>query len=156
MKYQRLTKEQLESLESEFINFLATQSITSKEWADIKTNKPDVAEEEIDIFSDLIWEGVLSKVNFLENISETQMHLFSVEQKEIRLISVKVLNPDIDLRTAEGFGWFKKNFQGDYVDYLTASKAYKTEKHLEIFDLIRQGAVITKGELFQWFDNMIN
>lgn len=156
MKYQRLTKEQLEELHQEFINFLATQSITAKEWDDIKKNKPEVAEQELDVFSDLIWEGVLSKVTYLENISERQMHLFAAEEKEIRLISVKVLNPDIDLTTKVGFDWFKKNFQGDFVDYLTASKAYKEEKNTELFNLIKQGASITKGELFQWFDNMIN
>ena len=60
MQYTRLTKEQLEELHPEFINFLATQTITAAEWEDIKTNKPKVAEEEIDIFSDLVWEGVLT------------------------------------------------------------------------------------------------
>jgi len=156
MKYQRLTKEQFEELHQEFINFLATQSITAQEWSELKATKPEVAEQELDVFSDLIWEGVLSKVNYLENISAQQMHLFSVEKKEIRLISVKVLNPDIDLTTHIGFDWFKKNFQGDFVDYLTASKAFKEEKNTEIFNLIKQGANITKGELFQWFDKMIN
>ena len=68
MKYQRLTKEQFEELHQEFINFLATQSITAKECDDIKKNKPEVAEQELDVFSDLIWEGVLSKVKYLENI----------------------------------------------------------------------------------------
>ena len=36
MKYARLTKEQFEELHQEFINFLATQSITADEWEDIK------------------------------------------------------------------------------------------------------------------------
>jgi hypothetical protein len=156
MKYQRLSKEQFEELHQEFINFLATQSITAMEWSQIKEEKPEVAEQELDVFSDLIWEGVLSKVEYLENISAKQMHLFEAGKKEIRLISVKVLNPEIDLTTKVGFDWFKKNFQGDFVDYLTASKAYKEEKNTELFNLIRQGAHITKGELFQWFDNMIN
>ncbi|MDC0463888.1 DUF6495 family protein, partial [Flavobacteriaceae bacterium] len=69
MKYTRLTKEQFEELNQEFINFLATQSITAKEWKEIKKQKPAVAEEELDIFSDLVWEGVLSKVDYLENIA---------------------------------------------------------------------------------------
>ena len=51
MKYARLTKEQFEELNKEFINFLATQSITADEWQDIKANKPEVAEEELDVFS---------------------------------------------------------------------------------------------------------
>ena len=75
MKYTRLTKEQFEELNQEFINFLATQSITADEWKDIKEQKPEVAEEELDVFSDLVWEGVLSKVAYLENIAPQHMYL---------------------------------------------------------------------------------
>ncbi|MDE3740695.1 DUF6495 family protein [Maribacter polysaccharolyticus] len=155
MKYTRLTKQQLEELHQEFINFLATQSITAEEWEHIKANKPEVAEEELDVFSDLIWEGVLNKVTYLENVSALQMHLFELTDKEMKLISVKVMNPDIDLTTKVGFGWFKKNWQSDFVEYLTASKAYGEDKNLDKFNLIQQGAVITKGDLYQWFNNMI-
>ncbi len=155
MKYTRLSKEQLEELHPEFINFLASQSITGDEWSDIKTNKPDVAEDEIDVFSDLIWEGVLSKVSYLENISTQQMHLFAMEEKEMKLISVKLRNPEVDLTTKTGFDWFKKNWQSDFVDYLTASKMYTDDKNLDKFKLIEQGAVITKGDLYRWFDKVI-
>ncbi len=156
MKYQRLTKEQLEELHKEFINFLATQSITADEWTMIKTNRPKEAEQELDVFSDLIWEGVLTKVQYLENISTQHMHLFHCAEKEMKLFSVKVLNPDIDLTTEIGFNWFKKNWQSDFVEYLTASKAYTEDKNLDIFNLIRQGAVITKGGLYQWFESMMD
>lgn len=155
MKYSRLTKEQLEELHEEFINFLAAQSITAEEWKRLKAEKPQVAEEEIDVFSDLVWEGVLARVQYLENISENQMHLFHCAEKEMKLISVKVSNPGIDLRTREGFAWFKKNWQSDFVDYLTASKAYSEDPKSDRFELIRKGAVITKGQLYQWFDQMI-
>lgn len=155
MKYTRLTRQQLEELQQEFINFLATQSITGDEWDTLKKEKPEVAEEELDIFSDLIWEGVLYKVKYLENISAQHMHLFHTEEKEMKLISVKVMNPEIDLRTKEGFSWFKKNYQSDFVEYLTASKAYTADKNLDKFNLIKQGAVITKGELYQWFDDLM-
>ncbi|MEH6679424.1 MAG: DUF6495 family protein [Sediminicola sp.] len=155
MKYTRLTKQQLEELQKEFINFLATQSITADEWESLKRDKPQVAEEELDIFSDLVWEGVLNKVTYLENISAQSMHLFHLTDKEMKLISVKILNPDLDLTTPEGFGWFKKNWQSDFVEYLTASKAYGKEHNMDKFKLIQQGAVITKGELYQWFDKLI-
>lgn len=155
MKYTRLTKEQLQELEPEFINFLATQSITGDEWAKIKKDAPEVAEEELDVFSDLIWEGVLSKVLYLENISAQQMHLFELAEKEMKLIAVKVMNPKIDLTTEIGFNWFKKNWQSDFVEYMTAAKAYTDDKNLDKFQLIKQGAVITKGELYQWFESMM-
>ena len=155
MKYTRLTKQQFEELQQEFINFLATQSITADEWANLKIEKSKVAEEELDVFSDLIWEGVLNKVSYLENISAQQMHLFELTDKEMKLISVKVMNPKIDLTTQIGFSWFKKNWQSDFVEYLTASKAYTKDKNLDKFNLIQQGAAITKGDLYRWFDSMI-
>jgi len=155
VKYTRLTKEQLEELHPEFINFLATQSITKEEWDTLKNDKPEVAEEELDVFSDLVWEGVLNKVKYLENISEQQMHLFFLTEKEMKLIAVKVMNPDVDLTSTVGFNWFKKNWQSDFVDYMTASKAYTDEPNSDKFQLIQQGAIITKGELYQWFDKVI-
>ncbi|NNG10464.1 MAG: hypothetical protein HKM92_09830 [Arenibacter sp.] len=155
MKYTRLTKQQLEELHQEFINFLATQSITAEEWEQLKKEKPEVAEEELDIFSDLIWEGVLTKVEFLENVSAQHMHLFHLQEKEMKLISVKVMNPEIDLSTKEGFAWFKKNYQSDFVEYLTASKAYSENKNMDKFNLIKQGGVITKGDLYKWFQELI-
>ncbi|MGB5316784.1 MAG: DUF6495 family protein [Robiginitalea sp.] len=155
MKYTRLTREQLEELHPEFINFLATQSITAAEWESIKKEKPETAEQELDVFSDLIWEGVLSRVTFLENISTMHMHLFHCGAKEMKLISVRVHNPDIDLRTDVGFGWFKKNWQSDFVEYLTASKAYTEDPNKDKFQLIEQGAQITKGALFEWFEKII-
>ena len=156
MKYRRLTRQQLEELQPEFINFLATQSITGEEWESLKHYKPEVAEDEIDIFSDLIWEGVLVKVAFLENISAMNMHLFHCAEKEMKLLSVKIMNPDIDLTTKIGFDWFKKNWQSDFVEYLTASKAYSKEPNLDKFKLIEQGAVITKGDLYRWFEKVID
>jgi hypothetical protein len=155
LKYRRLTKQQLEELQPEFVNFLATQSITGEEWKNLKDEKPDVAEDEVDVFSDLIWEGVLTKVNYLENISAQHMHLFHCAEKEMKLISVKVMNPDIDLTTSIGFNWFKKNWQSDFVEYLTASKAY-VDVNLDKFKLIEQGASITKGDLYKWFETMIS
>jgi len=156
MKYTRLTKEQLGALETEFINFLATQSITGDEWAKINKEQPKVAEEELDVFSDLIWEGVLNKVIYLENISTQQMHLFHLMENEMKLIAVKVMNPEIDLTTEIGFNWFKKNWQSDFVDYMMASKSYTDTPNQDKFNLITQGAVITKGDLYKWFESMMD
>ena len=154
MKYRRLTKEQLEELHPEFINFLATQSITAEEWAKLKEEQPAVAEEEIDVFSDLIWEGVLGRVAYLENISPNHLHLFQVKEKSIELIAVKV-NNDLDLTTAAGFDWLRDHFADDSVEVMTASKMYAEEKNQEIFKLVEQGAAITKGSLYQWFEALI-
>ncbi len=149
MKYARLTKEQLEELHQEFITFLATQSITAEEWSALKKNSPQIAEDEIDIFSDLIWEGVLVKVNYLENCSKNQMYLFHLDNEEMHLILLITENEDVNFLTQEGLLWLEKNILNDAVTIFKASKKYTADKNSDIFQLIQQGAVITDGELFE-------
>ncbi|MGH1387544.1 DUF6495 family protein [Kordia sp.] len=155
MKYTRLTKEQLEELHQEFINFLATQSITADEWATLKTEKPAVAEQEIDVFSDLVWEGVLTQATYLENISSQHMYLFHLREDEMKLIAVKILNESIDITTKEGFAWLQENYSTEEVEILTANKAYSEDRNADKFALLQQGSNITKGQLFQWFETMM-
>ena len=156
MKYSRLTKEQFEELHQEFINFLAAQSITAKEWDEIKRDKPKVAEDEMDVFSDLIWEGVLDKVTYLEHFSTQQMFLFQITQVEIHLIGIKIENEAIDITRREGYQWLQKNLMDDAVNLYTSSKVLSEDRNKDIFALIQQGAVITKGDLFQYFDKVVN
>ncbi|WP_412985798.1 DUF6495 family protein [Pontimicrobium sp. IMCC45349] len=154
MKYTRLSKEQFEELHQEFINFLATQSITADEWEKIKTEKPEVAEQELDVFSDLVWEGVLTQAKYLENISPQHMYLFHLAEDQIELIGLK-LNNDIDLTTREGFSWLRENLMSDEVELFNAKKDYSEDKQLNKFELIQQGSMITKGDLFKYFDKLI-
>lgn len=156
MKYSRLTKEQFEELHEEFINFLASQTITAQEWEEIKRDKPEVAEDELDVFSDLIWEGVLEKVTYLEHFSKHQMYLFNITLAEIKLVAVKVDNEAIDITTRQGYQWLQSNLLDDTVNLFTSTKAISDDRNKDIFALIKQGAVITKGELFEYFNNMVN
>ena len=156
MKYTRLTKEQLEELHPEFINFLATQSITGEEWSKIKEEKPEVAEEEIDIFSDLVWEGVLNQATYLEQISPMHIHMFYLGDKNMHLIALKLKSDVADLTTKEGFAWLRDNLLSDEVEVLQAHKNYSEEKNQDKFTLLQQGAGITKGDLYKYFNTLIN
>ena len=154
MKYTRLSKEQFEELHQEFINFLATQSITADEWADIKVNNPEVAEDELDVFSDLVWEGVLKKVTYLEHLSPQHMHLFHLKDNDMQLIAIKLKIDTIDITTTEGYNWLREHLLSDDVEFLTAKKAYSDDKTSDKFKLIQQGAVITKGDLYRYFEKL--
>ena len=155
MKYRRLSKEQFEELHKEFINFLATQSITVSEWKLLKENKPEVAEAELDVFSDLVWEGVLENVTFLENIAPKHMYLFCVKEKSIALIGLKVSKETVDLTIEGGFSWLRDNLMSSKVEIFDAEKQINGDKKLQIFELIEKGAHITKGELFKYFEQLI-
>ncbi|MDO5981843.1 DUF6495 family protein [Flavivirga spongiicola] len=155
MKYSRLTKEQFEELHQEFINFLATQSITADEWTNLKANKPELAEMELDVFSDLIWEGVLNKAEYLEHISPQHMYLFRLAEDKMFVIALTLKN-DVDITTKEGYNWLRENLMDENVEFLQADKDYTDDKNLDKFKMIEQGAVITKGDLFKYFDKLIN
>lgn len=155
MKYARLTKEQFEELHQEFINFLATQSITAEEWEDIKANKPELVDQELDLFSDLIWEGVLNNVKYLEHISPRQLMLFSISETHMDLIAIKIDNEDIDITSEYGYNWLQQNLQDDAVSLYTSNKAIGDDRNKDIFILIQQGANITKGELYRYFEEIL-
>lgn len=155
MKYARLTKEQLEEMHQEFINFLASQSITADEWEDIKANKPEAAEQELDVFSDLIWEGVLNKVEYLEHFSPNQIFLFQITAATINLIAIKVENEAIDITTREGYGWLQANLMDETVNIYTSTKAISDDRNKDIFALIKQGANITQGKLYRYFQEVV-
>ena len=155
MKYRQLTKEQFESLHSEFARFLATQRIDAKEWIQIKEDNPKLAIDEMNIFSDVVWDDVLTKTQYLEHFSETTANLFKCEAAEIHRIAIKV-NWDINLLEQQGFEWLMQNPMDNSVDIFKGSKPYKEERNTELFDLIEKGSNISKGEIFDYFNQLVS
>jgi len=153
MKYRQLTKEQFESLHVEFAQFLASQKIDVSEWNQIKKEKPQVAQEELNIFSDVVWEDVLSKTQYIEHFSKTSANLFKFEAAKIHRLVIKI-TWDIDLLKQEGFEWLMQNPMDNSVEIFKGTKAYSEERNLEIFDLIEKGSNITKGEIFEYFSQL--
>lgn len=155
MKYRQLTKEQFESLHEEFARFLASQKIDVKEWNSIKKDKPTVAEEEMNIFSDVVWDDVLTKTQYVEHFSKTSVNLFKCEVKEIHRIAIKI-TWDINLLEQKGFEWLMQNPMDNSVEIFRGSKPYNSDRNSEIFDLIEKGSAISKGEIFEYFNQLIS
>lgn len=155
MKYSQLTKEQFESLHNEFARFLATQSIDVNEWNQIKKEKPEVAEDEMNVFSDVVWDDVLTKTKYLEHFSPRVLNLFKCEKENIHRIVVQITNKEINLLEQEGYEWLLKNTQSKEVEILEGTKGYNEERNTELFDLIQKGSSISKGELFEYFNKLI-
>jgi hypothetical protein len=155
MKYTRLTKEQFEELHPEFTNFLATQSIDKTEWDKIKSEKPEIAEQELDVFSDLIWEGVLSRAQYLEHFSKNHIFLFECFDDHIKSIILKSLVPEIDFLTKDGLQWLSDNMFTETIEMKTGRKDFTDERNASIFSLIQQGAFLSDGQLFQQINSII-
>jgi hypothetical protein len=155
MKYKRLTKEQFEALHKEFTNFLATQSVDKAEWDKIKSGKPEVAEQELDVFSDLIWEGVLSNAKYLEHFSKNHIFLFHCQEKLIQSIVLKALEPQVDFMGKEGLQWLSDNLFTDTVEIHLGKKEYQEERNASIFNLIKEGAILSDGQLYLQINGII-
>ncbi len=148
MKYRQLTKEQLAALHQEFSQFLATQQIDVKEWEIIKKENPQMAEEELNIFSDVVWEDVLNKTKYLEHISEYHVNLFQCTSKEIIRIYIKCTNTSFSFLNEKDYEYFFQNPLADDFEYFKASKKYTIHRNSAIFELIEMGSQISEGELF--------
>lgn len=155
MKYSRLTKEQFEELHPEFINFLASQSIDKAEWDTIKENKPEVAEQELDVFSDLIWEGVLTKAEYLEHFSKNHIFLFQCFDSYVNSIVLKSLVPEVDFLTKDGLQWLSDNMFTETIEMKIGKKVFTEERNTSIFTLIQQGAILSDGQLYQQINSII-
>lgn len=155
MKYRRLSKEQLDELHTEFARFLATQGIDRPFWERIKVENKPLAEEQLDLFSDLIWENVLQKVQYLEKKEPQWLFLFKIEKHQILLIVVQSKNQNVDLSTKQGITWLLQNLTQPEIEIFTSKKHYQTNRNLEIFKLIEQGNHICKGEIFKYIQKML-
>ena len=154
MKYRQLTKEQFESLHQEFALFLASQKIDVTEWNRIKKEQPKLAEDEMNVFSDVVWENVITKTKYVDHFSETSVNLFKCDEEEIHRIAIKI-NWDINLLEQDGFEWLLKNPMDNSVDVFKGSKPYNSKRNIEVFDLIEKGGSISKGEVFDYFSQLV-
>jgi hypothetical protein len=155
MKYTRLTKEQFEELHQEFSTFLATQTIDKAEWDTIKKEKPEVAEQELDIFSDLVWEGVLTKAEYLEHFSKNHIFLFQCFDTYVDSIVLKSVVPETDFLTREGLQWLSDNMFTDTIEMKIGKKEFTEERNSSIFELIQQGAFLSDGLLYKQINSII-
>ena len=155
MKYQRLTKEQFEELNSEFVNFLATQAVDKAEWDKIKLQKPEVAEQELDVFSDLIWEGVLTRTKYLENFSKNHIFLFQCFDTYLKSIVLISQVKEVDFLTKDGLKWLSDNMFTDNIEMKVGKKLFEEERNTSIFELIQQGSFLSDGQLFKQINGII-
>jgi len=148
MKYQMLSKEQFEELADEFARFLASQEIDVTEWKDIKSKRPHVAEQEMEIFSDLVWDRALEKAKYLDHMSPRSLNLFKVDGNNFHRILLKVKRENFDLFNEESYKWLMDNLNSDEIEIFKASKEFSEDYKMELFELIQKGAQLSSGLVY--------
>lgn len=147
VKYRSLTSEELQELEKEFIEFLVINGITADQWEVVKKEAKEKAELILEQFSDVVWEGVLRKTQFIEHRSPQEVRAFQCLPGKMILMGLKINDESIDLTTAEGFKKVQEKVPSTSV--YSTEKTYHKKREEEVFELIQSGSVISDGKLFK-------
>jgi hypothetical protein len=68
------------------------------------------------VFSDLIWENVLDKAQWLEHYSPNHIFLFKMGKESMESIIIHAHTPNADLTTEHGLVWLNENIFSDDVN----------------------------------------
>lgn len=130
-KYRRLSIEEIQSLEKEFIDFLVVNGIPADDWQKIKTNNPEKAEGIIDSFSDVVFEKILRQNKYLVRHGKEEMATVSCLSDRFHMIAIRY--QDENKNTVE--------------DIYTSMKKYNSDRESEIWSLLEnQGFELSDGK----------
>lgn len=154
MKYKRLTNEELQILQQDFINFLASAQITGPDWEKMKRKENEKANELIDVFSDVVYDKVLSKISYLEYRDAKTLNIFYFGEEQVQLIGLRVKETSaLDLTNPEVINhWSEANTAAVHI--VRSEKKYEKEKKVEIFELLQTGCMITDDRLFKLLNSI--
>jgi hypothetical protein len=150
LKYRKLDLKELEALREDFVQFLSANSIPADDWVKLKETDREAAEKMIEVFSDIVWEKVLSKISYVKLVSKTILRVMYFGKEKAEMIQLKVEKdgfsfaaPDLIRGIAEG--------SLDLAQYdpemITGTKTYSKPRGYEVFLAMEQGAQPT-DELF--------
>jgi hypothetical protein len=148
-QYRRLSLDELKELEKEFIDFLVINGITADDWVRIRDQESAKADRIIDLFSDVVFEGILRKAKFLEFVGKSSIMTFQCLKDKLILIGMDSTDPSLDLTDEETY---RKLSEGQYLDSVKVykqEKKYSMDRNSEIFKMIEQGCYITEGYWFK-------
>jgi hypothetical protein len=154
MKYKRLTQEELQALEQDFINFLASAQITGPDWEKMKREESEKANELIDVFSDVVYDKVLGKISYLEYRDAKTLNIFYFGEEKMQLVGLRVKETsDLDLTRPDVLDrWNTANNAS--VNVVRSEKKYEKEKQSEVFELLQTGCLITDDRLFRLLSSL--
>ena len=141
-----MTKEELDPLEKEFIDFLVVNGITADEWKNLQDHDQKKVDAIIDAFSDVVFESIMRKTQFLEIKTKEAIYAFQCLAEKLNMVGIRTTEPTIDLTKMSLENAYA---QKDRLTIFQKEKPYSQLREKELFDLIQNGCEITEGKLFK-------
>ena len=147
-KYRLLTNQELVEMKTEFINYLVINGITADDWKKMLAEDPEKAQSIVDLFSDVVFEKILRKVNFVLKQGEKEIIAFHCMDETIEMCGlVAGKDVEVDFRDHETIAKLIVNpIKG--LETVHAEKPYSKVRELEIFELTENGGLISDGNVF--------
>jgi hypothetical protein len=148
-KYRHLTYEELQELEKEFVDFLVLNSITADEWVKMKKNMPEKAATLLELFSDVVFESITRKIQFLE--LRTPKELISCQCLDDKLVIVGMKAPAKSAADFTDQSYIQQAFLNPPAELkvYTTSKKYADSRQVDLFAMTQAGYTITDGKIFK-------
>lgn len=146
-RYRILTTDELQELEKEFVEFLVVNGVTAPEWQRMKQERKQDADQMLVLFSDVVFEGIMRKTQFLEWWEPSGIRTFHCLKEEIIQVGVEA-------KPGSPFNFLKQSLK-EILDHPEALSVYQTSKpyhntrELEIFNMMEQGCQRTDGALYK-------
>ncbi len=154
VKYRCLTSLELEALQDEFVKFLVLNGVSAQDWLNIREHQPAITNGFIDAFSDVVFEGIVRKVTFLEFVDKSGLKVFKCDDAEITLIGLDNVSQDmIDFSNFIALIDRIKAQPNSFKIYKT-SKKYYPERNTEIFKMISNGAMTADQTWFETLESL--
>jgi hypothetical protein len=158
MKFRRLTLAELQELESEFIQFLAANTVTGPDWQNLQATAPEKADQLLDVFSDVVFEKIIQRIQFLEYKTPHDIKTFSCQEALIIMNGLRVegeneLDLTLNLPPDEMMARLRQS--GAELQIYTAQKGYQPDRSAELFRMLEGGALISReGTLFKTIEEL--
>jgi hypothetical protein len=148
-KYRLLSSEELHEMEKEFVEYLIINGITADEWATLKETGPEKVEKIIELFSDVVFESILQKVQFLEYREKKSLKVFQCLPSSLVAVVMECRGEeDVDF-TNPSFIQKASTIPPASLQVYSTSKPYHKNREMELFDMIQGGCIITDDKLFK-------
>jgi hypothetical protein len=148
-KYRHLTFEELQELEKEFIDFLVLNSITADDWVKMKKKNPEHAGTLLELFSDVVFESILRKIQFMELRAPKELISCQCLEEQMVIVGMKApAGSDADFTDQSYIQQAFLNPPAELKVY-TKTKKYLNDRQTDLFAMTEAGYTITDGKLFK-------
>lgn len=148
-KYRLLTHEELIEMEKEFVDFLILNSIVAADWVQIKNEDPAKVERIIHLFSDVVFEKIMRRTQFLELRGESELKAFQCLKDKFIVVGLNASKiPGANFKDHD---FVKRAIENppSNLEVYTTEIPYKLSREEELFNMTERGFQISDGKLFK-------